>query len=102
MDHTGPTLTHPTAGDLTISTRQCYQPGAKDSLPGLPAGFAAFLDHSLAWTGADFKHDEFVCQLSDDDRLELHAALDEFKGIYPGVFTSRNSADMMCSSRARW
>lgn len=81
MDHTGPTLTHPTAGDLTISTRQCYQPGAKDSLPGLPAGFAPFLDHSLAWTGADFKHDEFVCQLSDDDRLELHAALDEFKAL---------------------
>ncbi|KAF7537848.1 hypothetical protein G7054_g3378 [Neopestalotiopsis clavispora] len=82
MDHTGPTLAHSTVGDLQVPSRQCCQPGANDSLSSLPTGFAPVLNHPLAWTGADFKHaEDFVCQLSEGDLVELRSALVAFKAL---------------------
>ncbi|CAH0026565.1 unnamed protein product [Clonostachys rhizophaga] len=50
--------------------------------PGLPGGFPDFVDSPLAWAGEQFTDEnEFIHVLSDDDILELEAALDHFKGL---------------------
>lgn len=47
-----------------------------DVLPGWPKS----LDGPLCWKGVDFKDEEFVLRLSEDEKTEISAALVHFKG----------------------
>jgi hypothetical protein len=46
----------------------------------LPKGWPACLDHPLAWHGDDLSPDAYTYTLSVEERGELHAALERFKG----------------------
>lgn len=63
--------------------------------PGLPGGFPDFVDSPLAWAGEQFTDEnEFIHVLSDDDILELEAALGHFKGsIFTPSLRSEHTTD---------
>ena len=46
----------------------------------LPAGFPKALSGPMCWSGADLTDETNVHHLTDDERMEIDAALEHFKG----------------------
>lgn len=70
--------------DHLVSNEVDYAPDLKKQHSVSPLeGWPAHLDAALAWTGADFQHeDQFTYSLTQQEQTEVRTALQNFKGTY--------------------
>ena len=47
---------------------------------GLPPGFPKYLNSSLVWSGPQLGSHQYICHLTEGDKLEIDTALISFKG----------------------
>lgn len=52
-----------------------------DSNVELPDGFPISMDVELAWSGSRLSSDQYIYHFTEDDKLEIAAALTSFKGV---------------------
>lgn len=77
----GPTLAE-SLGNVNLQGPSRGYYSSSDELPGLPAGFPAYLRGKSGWTGAQPSDMmRFIFVLTESDLAELSQGLTQFKGI---------------------